>query len=132
MLTFGEEKTQEKQLQSALFSALSDISQKQNDNQNNKTHLPNLNIPLVVDKEVENMKNEKVETYQKTIAKKNKQVNRTIFWKYCMQLSVFFFFIENVCALGNSYKNYHIIFVMVAEQRSCDHILTDISNTQTV
>lgn len=50
-----------------------------------------------------------------------------------MLLSQFFFsFIENVCALGNSYKIYHIIFVMVAEQQSCDHILTDISNIQTV
>lgn len=44
----------------------------------------------------------------------------------------FIFFIENVRALRNSFKNDHIHFVMVAEQRSCDHILTDISNTQTV
>lgn len=57
MLTFGEEKTQGGKLYSALFSTLSDISQKQNDNQNNNTHLPNLNIPPVVDMEVENTKN---------------------------------------------------------------------------
>lgn len=56
MLNLQREKPREK-FYNVLFSALLDIFQKQKNSQNNKTHLPNLNISYIVDTEEQKMIN---------------------------------------------------------------------------